>query len=170
MGLLEFCVISVKLDPVFAFLVGEFQMHPAAAKAIALYDVFCAPGSRARISVIEALPPRNLQLQEAVEKLRKGYQAARCAESGDAGLEDSSIAPPEPLPEKYFFDAVAARVWQGRELQSVAESFDPARTPQDNLPNGRLTDGQRLFVDKLWEPTLRPYLVSAGFRRIANIA
>ena len=52
---LEFCVRSVRMDPVFAFLEVEFRLQPTSPGAIALYDVFCAPEAPARLSTHDAL-------------------------------------------------------------------------------------------------------------------
>jgi len=180
--LLEFSVISLQPDPLFAFLVGEYRLRPTAEGAVALYDVFCAPGTPARISPVDVLPPRNLRIQQDIETLRMhllGHERARSAmqdrqeteESRQDHLatEDMEI-PSIPVPGKYLFDAIVVRVWQGHSLRSLARSYDPGLSPQENLPDGRMTASQKHFVDKIWEPQLRPYLASAGFRRIANIA
>ena len=41
LNFLEYCVRSVQMDPVFVFLVGEYRNGPTAAKALALYELFC---------------------------------------------------------------------------------------------------------------------------------
>ena len=41
--LLEYSVISVQPEIVFGYLVTEFQTRPDAQRALALYDIFCAP-------------------------------------------------------------------------------------------------------------------------------
>src|SRR5437867_2774371 len=66
-ALLRYCVMSITMEPVFVFLAQEYRLRPTHAAALALYDVFCARDALARIGVMEALPPRNLQLQAAVE-------------------------------------------------------------------------------------------------------
>jgi hypothetical protein len=33
-----------------------------------------------------------------------------------------------------------------------------------------MTPGQKAFVERVWVPRVRPRLVAAGFRRIADIA
>ena len=58
--LLEFCVISVRMDPVFVFLAGEFRARPTAQGAVALYELFCARDAPARLSALRALPPYDL--------------------------------------------------------------------------------------------------------------
>src|SRR5829696_3291893 len=69
--LLNYCVRSVQMDPVFAFLVEEYRLSPSQAKAVALYDMFAAPGAPARISAEDLLPPRELALQIIIENLRR---------------------------------------------------------------------------------------------------
>jgi hypothetical protein len=39
----------------------------------------------------------------------------------------------------------------------------------ENLPGGRLSAGQRAFVETVWRPRVRPQLVAAGFWRAANL-
>jgi len=174
-GLLDFCVLSVKMDPLFVFLVGEFRVRPTAAGAIALYDVFCAVGAPARVSVTQALPPRSLRLQQVIEPLRQDWDESlappAAAETADGIDEDShKRPPPAPIPGKYLFDDLATAAWSGEQIAAVARQYDPALEPRENLPGGRLTAAQKAFVDYMWEPRIRPCLVGAGFRRVANIA
>jgi hypothetical protein len=58
----------------------------------------------------------------------------------------------------------------GGALRAVGELYDPSLTPHENLPGGRMTPGQKAFVERVWVPRVRPRLVAAGFRRIADIA
>ncbi len=180
--LLEFSVISLQPDPLFAFLVGEYQLRPTAEGAVALYDVFCAPDTPARISPADVLPPRNLRIQQDIEPLRihllqherarsamQGRQETEESQQDQLATEDMEI-PSISMPGKYIFDTILVRVWQGQPLRNLAHRYDPGLSPQENLPDGRMTASQKHFVDKIWEPQLRPYLASAGFRRIANIA
>jgi len=156
---LSFCVLSVETDPLFLFLAREFRTLPTAAGAVALFDAFCAANAPARISVSSAIPPFDLRIGHAVEALR-------------AALAGAGVPPPPPpLPPRYLFDAVVADVRSiaAERIAAVARRFDPDRTPLENLPGGRLTAGQRFFVEQVWQPRVRPMLVGAGFRRIANI-
>jgi len=74
---------------------------------------------------------------------------------------------------RYLFDAVVNELTDTaaeETLAAILDHYDPDRSPHENLPGGRMSAGQRAFVEQVWEPRLRPYLVAAGFRRIANIA
>ena len=75
------------------------------------------------------------------------------------------------IPAKYLFDAVIAAVTSDvREVvRRIRETYDPALEPLENLPGGKMTAGQRMFVERVWRPQLRPYLVQAGFTRVASI-
>ena len=188
--LLEFCVISVRMDPVFVFLAGEFRTHPTARGAVALYELFCTRDAPARVSALRALPPYDLRLPAAVRPLAESLERARAApeteafaraetEGGVESGEEASggVAPPEELPPalfpaKYMFDEVVRQLEAGRrgQLREVGELYDPSLTPHENLPGRRMTPGQRAFVDRVWVPRVRPRLVAAGFRRVADIA
>jgi hypothetical protein len=167
LDLLDYCVRSVQMDPVFLCLVREYRLHPTAAKALAIYEVFCAPTALARISVAHALPPGNRRIESAVAVLRQQTRAA------DATLEqprELRILP--PLPPRYLFDFLVESLEHhaGSSLRKVRRKYNPRLSPIKNLPGGRMNAGQRMFVEKIWEPTLRPQLVSAGFWRVATVA
>jgi hypothetical protein len=165
-ALLRYCVMAVTMEPVFVFLTQEYRLRPTHAAALALYDVFCAPDAPARIKARAALPPRNLALVAAIRGIRQQWDYLQGAGPlrEDAGVSITT-------PYRNLFDPIA------RSVQSDAEgafarlelSFDPELSPQENLPGGRMNAGQRHFVEKLWQPLVRPRLVAAGFWRIANI-
>jgi hypothetical protein len=164
--LLEYCVRSVQMDPLFVFLVWEYRNRPTTPGALALYDLFCAPQAPARISAREFLPPSNLKLHFTILPLR--VNLAEVTAAGTTGLDPP---PPLRLPAKYLFDAVAQSIERSSaSLKNIRSCYDPGRTPLENLPGGRMTPGQRRFVEKIWEPLVRPQLVSAGFWRVATIA
>ena len=157
--ILEYFVISFQMDPLFLFLVGEYRMHPTAAKAIALFDIFGSPTSPAQISAKSAVPPQDMRLRNAVQTLRTD------------GGEPAGVRPVVLLPPKYLFDAVAADVEKiaAEAINSIESAYDMTLTPQENLPGGEMTPGQRHFVDFVWRPHLQPRLVADGFRRVASI-
>ena len=160
--LLDYCVRSVQMDPVFVFLVGQYRTFPSVPKAVAIYEVFCAPEALARVSVIEVLPPRNLGIQAAIEPWRASLR------SGPPG---SAHPTARLLPAKYLFDAMAWEVAaKSAAFRQIRRNYRRRRTPMENLPGGRMTSGQRQFVDRVWEPKLRPRLVVAGFSGMATIA
>ena len=164
--LLEYCARSVQMEPIFVFLVGEYRVAPTATKALALYDVFCAPQALGRISAPEVLPPLDLRILGAMAPLQRWL-----AQSSARG-PDSAAGLSPPLPARFHFDFIVAHLQADPtgSLKRICQSYDPSRTPWANLPGGNMTPGQRAFIEKVWEPVLRPRLVEAGFRRIANIA
>lgn len=181
--LLEYCVRSARVDPVFVFLAGEYRALPTAAKAVALYHNFCAPGAPARLAAPRALPPYDLSLPAAVRLLEESRREPRPEpEDAPTPVESDGGPPtaddlrgeeaPRPLPARYLFDALVRRLEESRESswRKVCEQYDPSLGPYENLPGGRMSAAQRVFVERVWEPRVRPRLVAAGFRRIADIA
>jgi hypothetical protein len=163
--LLDYAVRAVKPDLLFVFLVQEYRLHPTTPKAVALYDIFCAPQAPARLSAAEMLPPASLQIDAAVRLARSNLAQVEAARAG------ASVAPPLILPPKFLFDAIALHLWKkSPSLRSIRRRYQPQRSPVKNLPGGRMNAGQRFFVDKVWEPNLRPRLVAVGFRRMSSIA
>jgi hypothetical protein len=180
--LLEFCVISVRMDPVFVFLAGEFRTRPSAPGAVALYELFCARDAPARVSALHALPPYDLRLPAAVRPLAESLERTRDAreavasavpeEDGGGAIAPAGELPPPLFPARYIFDEVVRQLGSGRrgQLREVGELYDPTLTPYENLPGRRMTPAQQAFVDRVWVPRVRPRLVAAGFRRVADIA
>jgi hypothetical protein len=81
--------------------------------------------------------------------------------------------PPPPLffPAKFLFDFVDQHLRKkSAALRSIKRRYRPDRSPIANLPGGKMNAGQRQFVDKIWGPALRPWLIAAGFRRLTAIA
>jgi len=162
--LLDYAVRAVKPDLLFVFLVREYQWHPTAPKAVALFEIFCAAQAPARVSATALLPPDNPQLELALRPLRLNLAQIEAARAG--GLP----TPPMLLPAKYLFDALALHLRKkSASLRSIKRSYRPERTPVGNLPGGRMNAGQRFFVEKIWESQLRPRLVAAGFRRVGSV-
>lgn len=164
-NLLDYAVRAVQPDLIFIFLVGEYRDHPTTPKAVALYDVFCAPHALARLSVVEMLPPTHHQLEVALRPLRLNLSQVQAARASGA------VAPPWILPPRFLFDAVAMLLREkSRALRQIKRSYRSRRTAFENLPGGRMSERQRHFVERVWEPNLRPWLVAAGFRRVGCIA
>lgn len=88
----------------------------------------------------------------------------------DARAEDAR--PPVPMPANYLFDAVITdlQLVTAETLSKLEQSYDSEKGPTENLPGGAMTAAQQQFVDQVWVPKIRPYLVSAGFRRVASVA
>jgi hypothetical protein len=163
--LLDYAVRAVQTDVLFVFLVREYREHPTTPKAVALFDCFCAPKARARLSVSEILPPVNLRIDAAMRPLRLNLDQVQAARTA------AVPAPPLFLPPKYLFDEIDLDLRKKSSgLRMVRRRYRLRRTPFENLPGGKMDAGQKYFVEKVWEPILRPRLVAAGFRRVGSIA
>ena len=164
--LLRYCVMSVTMEPVFVFLAQEYRLRPTHAAALALYDIFCAPDAPARVGVVEALPPRNLQLQATAESIRQQWTQLQSPPEAD-GRSTVSIT----VPHRNLFDRVveAVRNDPASRFAAAASRYDPRLAPLQNLPGGKMNAGQRHFVERVWRPLARLRLAAAGFWQIANI-
>jgi hypothetical protein len=155
------------MEPVFVFLAGEYRLRPAHAAALALYDVFCAPRAPARLrGVLNLLPPRDLRLAAAVRAIGAQMDASQPA----SALHDAAGVV-RTAPYRNLFDPLIEALGTDASglLRRLRVSYDPARTPEQNLPGGRMNSAQRHFVEKIWQPRVRPGLVAAGFWQIATI-
>jgi hypothetical protein len=157
---LSYCVMAYRMEPVFVFLAREYRFRPTPAGALALYDAFLAPGADARLTSAAAhLPPGDLRLERELRPFRWADPDSRLA------------FPAAPVP-RHLFDALVGWILAGEDnpvLRSGLD-FDPALTPEANLPGGRMSAGQRAFVEGVWQPRLRRQLVAAGFWKIGNVA
>jgi hypothetical protein len=165
-ALLRYCAISGTMEPVFVFLVTLYRLRPTHAGALALYDVFCAPGAPGRVRAPDVLPPRNLRLSADAGSVR-----AQWAQVATGEARESDVAMRITTPHRDLFDVVTQ--WLRRDPESpwsrVGHTFDVGRTPEENLPGGRMSPGQRQFRDERWLPVIRPRLVDAGFWPLASI-
>jgi hypothetical protein len=168
---LQFCIVSGRPDPVFVFLAREYRARPTAAGALALYDVFCAPGAPCRLRAGDHLPPRNPSLAAAVAPIRAAVDRARAPRPEPAEGEEPADPPWVPLPPNSLFAALADAVAADPDgpAAAVAREFDPALGPAGSLPGGAPTPGQRAFAERAWLRGARPVLVAAGFWRVATI-
>jgi len=164
--LLQYCVMSMMMEPLFVFLVQEYRWHATHDAALALYDVFCDASAPARIRACEVLPPRNLQLASTARSLREQSKQLRDAEESGAG---AGIAAAAPYHHLFDFVVDSLRNDPSGSYARVQREFDPDLTPEQNLPGGRMSPAQRHFVEGVWRPRARPRLVEAGFWRISTI-
>lgn len=167
LALLRYCVLSVTMEPLFVYLVQEYRYRPAHAAALALFDVFCAQQAPARLRAYELLPPRALRVQAAIAAVRAQWAQMQLAESPP---EDTAVR--IATPARTLFDEIERGVQQdasGR-LARLRRAYDPQRTPEENLPGGKLNEGQRQFVERVWQPVVKPRLVAAGFWRVETVA
>jgi len=165
-ALLRYCVMSITPEPVFLFLVNEYRLRPAHPSALALYDVFCGPEAPVRVRMHDALPPRDLHLSSAAGSIRKQWVALQSPDPQEEGVRTSIT-----VPHRNLFDRVVAALDVDPEghMGRLALDYDPARTPHQNLPGGKMTAAQKHFVERVWKPVARPKLTAAGFWQIANI-
>jgi hypothetical protein len=163
--LLQFAVCSVQPEPIFLCLVQAYRGQAAIPRALALFDVFCTAGSPACVRAPAVLPPRDLRLLRDVTPLRQAL------ETFQAAPPDAEERPVLPLPPRHLFDFIVAHLRNQPDgpLRRLAATYDLALSPVENLPGGRMSQGQRFFVDRVWQPRLRPQLVAAGFGRVAAI-
>lgn len=202
-NLLEYCVYSVQMDPLFLYLVSEYRLAPTTDKALALYELFCAADAPARISLRGELPPKDFRLPQALGPyfrtrqflLDRAAMVGRVdATGGDGAASEPNSAettnvlagggePTEPdtqalpqnlmlLPPAYAFDVLRNALLAQRPcpLKRLGKQFDPLLTARENLLGGELNASQKFFTDFVWNPTVRPQLVAAGFRSVANVA
>ena len=187
--LLSHCAFSINTDALFLYLVREFRFRPEASAAIALHDVFCATNSPACIHDKSLIAPRDWRLSSEIEPLRNAVTAAPGTgkQEIDSPVEESAIeeesrpqamedesdgpeeTPPPPLPSVLLFDRLATSIRAGMRVRELESYYDLSLDATENLPGGELSVAQRAFVDHAWAPMIRPFLVSAGFWRIATI-
>jgi hypothetical protein len=163
-ALLRYCVISVTMEPLFVYLAKDYSARPSHPGALALYDVFCAPQTPARIDARSALPPCNLRLTSIIDAIRMQWQQLQ-----EPVRVENRV--PVTAPFRNLFDPVVETLVKdprGR-IARLRRRYDPSRSPLDNLPGGAMTPGQRAFVERVWKPVARPRLVAAGFWRIETI-
>jgi hypothetical protein len=163
---LDFCVFSVEMDPIFLYLVQEYRLQPTGGRALALYDLFCPAGAPARLSVTNVLPPRDCLLPQLIQRVREPRLA--CV---DAEADPPRFVPAPQVPGKHIFDGIAKAILEDTEggVWRVESRFDPERGPRGSLPQGGLGPSQRQFVEGVWKRTVRPALVQAGFWKMATI-
>ncbi len=157
LAFLTYCVMAYRLEPLLAWLVRDYRLRPTAPGALAIWDCFLAAGSPARLRYAPPalLPPRELRLLHEMERIR--------TVSDGASLR---IAAP-----RHLFDPVISGL-RGGDADLVlgpGGAFDPTRTPEENLPGGRMSPAQASWVEQTWQKGVRPRLVAAGFWRVATV-
>ena len=95
-ALLQFCVRSITIEPIFVFLAREYRLRPTHAAALALYDMFCVATAPARLAATQLLTPQLVRLAAPMQTIRMQWQQARLA----------SPAMPSALPHRSLFDAL----------------------------------------------------------------
>ncbi len=161
-ALLQFCLRSGQLEPLFLALVNEYRQKPNHLAALTLYDLFCAPNAPARLSVVQVLPPQDLKLAGMVPLLRAQWTQMQAREAVD---EEKRLHIAQP--QRALFDSVVAAL--PTAFAVVAQQFDPEKRVNDCLPGGSLSAGQRNWINQVWLKQVRPKLTSAGFWRVGTL-
>lgn len=170
-NLLQFSIFSARPEPLFVYLVREYRNRPTAAGALGLFDQFCAPQAPFRLRAVELLPPRELTLAAAVATIRAAVERSRVPPPPPVAGEDPPRPVRVPIPPAALFLRIeeALLTDPDGELARVAATFRPDQGPFENLPGGKLTPGQRAFVDGVWLKRVRPALLAAGFGRVGSL-
>jgi hypothetical protein len=163
-ALLRYCVMSIRMEAVFIFLAQEYRYRPSHAGALALFDLFCGEHAPARLKAYELLPPRQLGLSAAVTRVREQWHQMQSPPPQD---ENDLIA--VMTPARDLFDTIVRGLRGDVRFTALGASYDPQLTPQENLPGGKMTAGQRQFVEGVWNPVVKPRLTAAGFWQMRTI-
>jgi hypothetical protein len=163
-ALLRYCVMSIRMEPIVVFLAQEYRYRPSHAGALALFDLFCDEHAPARLEAYELLPPRQLGLRAALARVRAQWNQMKSPAPED---EEELIA--VTTPARDLFDAVVRGLRGDARLTALRTSYDPQLTAQENLPGGKMTAGQRQFVEGAWNPVVKPRLTAAGFWQMSTI-
>jgi hypothetical protein len=129
--------------------------------------MFCAVHAPAKLAAYELLPPRELSLAAEVSRVRERWNAMQNPSPDD----EDTLRSVASWPGRALFDALVhgLRADVHRKLETVSTSYDPQLSPQENLPGGQMSATQRQFVERIWQPIVRPRLASAGFWQVATI-
>jgi hypothetical protein len=152
---LDYCVRSMQTDPVFVFLVQEYRCNPTIPKAVAIFHTFCSPGAPAKLSI----DTDDQHLLNAIRPITVSWTRMQAALVFGPG----NGAPPPP-PPSWLFDGLAQQIMRGGIVGKLKEMYQTERAAD------RINRVEQHFVEKIWQPIIRPHLVAAGFWRIAEVA
>ncbi len=171
LSLMQYCVRSINLDPLFVALVREYQLRPSHLALLALYDCFCAPQAPCRLSVTEVLAAHELRMKEQVAFVRGQWQQMQAPPLPVVEGEPEPARQRSSVPHRSIFDGLLASLQQieAGGWQRAQRSYNPQLSPNQNLPGGDMTMVQRHFVARVWQPVVRPRLVAAGFWRLTTV-
>ena len=166
---LEYCIYAATLDPVFVCLTRNYQLLPSAPKAIALFDEFCAPASPVQVSSRQLLPPTDFRLFHAINNIRDPIRVPVERATGDNTEYPTEYVNYPHLPAKYLFDELVGKIVSDSPSYHASErQYNPELSPVQNLPGGKMSSAQRLFVEQTWKP-IRARLIAAGFTVVCNV-
>jgi len=152
---LDYCVRCMQLEPLFVFLVQEYRANPTIPKAVALFHTFCAPAAPAKVSV----DSDDGEIQTAMRPITVSWTRMQAALVFGPG----NGAPPMPPPAS-LFDGLAEKIMCTGIFAKLKRRY---RADLGNAP--KMNRVQQHFVEKIWQPIIRPHLVAAGFWRIDEI-
>lgn len=154
---LEFCVRSAEMDPVFVCLARDYRESPTICKAVALYDIFCAPASPAKVRADNFLPPKDMRIENAMRPIKLNWTRMQAALVFGPPATISLVEPPETL-----FDAICEHLEKSDAVRNTQKRYE-AQQKRKRGVTSRLNAFQRHFVERIWHPIIRPHLVAAGF-------
>jgi hypothetical protein len=161
---LDFCLKCAKLEALFVYLVElEYKIKPTKTRALALYDVFCAPNAPLRVNCDQFLPPIDTTLSTAIQAVRAEQQQASQMSKIMRKLTANTRVPPFLI-----FDRVVEAVFgnHGNEncITDICRSYDPGNSVSENLKKGRIGDSSITFAGAAWVGMPRNTLLAAGFK------
>jgi hypothetical protein len=174
LNFLQFAIVSGQPEPVFIHCVREYRFRPTTVAALGIFDHFCETNALWRLRETQFLPPLELTLANQIRMLREAFIASQ-QPLPSASLEEDEPSPvlpaANPMPPGNLFRTIETGLLSNSDgfLARLAATYDPALGPFENLPGGKMTSAQRLFVDQYWIRRIRPALVSAGFWRLASL-
>jgi hypothetical protein len=154
---LEFCVSTGEMEAVFLQLVEEYRAAPTIAKAVALFDIFCAPCAPAKVKADAALPPNDMRIEQAMRKIKLNWTRMQAAFVFGPTTNICTAPPPRSL-----FDVLARDIAESEHFQKIRGRY------RAWLSGGRpytspLNQIQQHFLERIWQPIIRPHLLAAGF-------
>lgn len=161
---LEFCIRAGGMEPLFIRLVGEYREAPTICKAVALYDIFCAPCAPAKVNADPLLPPFDMRIQKAMRPIKLNWTRLQAAFVFGPSTHICSKAPSRSLFDgivDYLANSETVRDLKRRYREVVAEG-EGRFAPIDHF--------QQHFLERIWNPIISPHLLAAGFSELPGLA
>jgi len=152
------------MEPLFIRLVEEYRCAPTVCKAVALYDIFCAPCAPAKVNANPCLPPLDARIQKAMRPIKLTWTRLQAAFVFGPSSHVSSKAPPRSL-----FDSIAAYVVNSDTLRILRRRYEACAT-REETPASPLNGLQEHFLERVWIPIISPHLLAAGFSELPDLA
>ena len=155
---IEFCVSAGEMEPLFVRLVDEYRAEPTISKAVALYDIFCAPCAPAKVKADPLLPPHDLRIAKAMRPIRLNWTRMQAAFVFGPTTRISARPPARSL-----FDAIARYLAESDRFRGIKRRYTAWSRERASTAN----DFQEHFMRRIWEPIISPHLLAAGFSELA---